>query len=183
MKSMTVFLSNKTYLPYFSRLNRSSQSIDRIEFHLTRVSDQLSVHSYRKVDDLQDGTYLFRFRLYESVKDLQLFIRFGNEDIEHVIKGYMYSDGCYCPETNLTQWFDSFDCSESSSQLREDLKFFDKIDMKQVLEKAKIKYFQHTKSYALCHYVIKNNKVNQNFIKQIYSLFLSRIIDLPKMLW
>ncbi|CAF1108853.1 unnamed protein product [Adineta ricciae] len=149
----------QTYDANGQKLNHSTQPLNRIEFHLTRVSDQLSAHSYRKVDDLNDGTYLFRFRLYESVKDLHLYIRFGNEDIEHVIQDYVYSDGCYCPETNLTQWFDSFECSASRSQLRTDMKVFKTIDMKQVLEKATLKYFQHPQTYALCHYVIKNNKI------------------------
>ncbi|CAF0767144.1 unnamed protein product [Rotaria sordida] len=144
------------------KLNYSSQSVDHIIFHLTRVSDQLSVHSYRKIDDLNDGTYLFRYRLYESVENLHLYIRFGNEDIEHIVKGYIYSDGCYCPQKNLTEWFNSLECSSSSlsiSQLREDLKLFNKIDMNKIINKAKEKYFQYPQTYALCHYVIKNNKI------------------------
>jgi hypothetical protein len=134
-----------------------------MEFHLTRASDRLSVHAYRKIDDLNDGTYLFRYRLYESVENLHLYIRFGNEDIQHIVKGHIYSDGCYCPETNVTEWFNSLECSSllSTSQLREDLKFFDKIDMNKVINKAKEKYFQHQQTYALCHYVIKNNKVKR----------------------
>jgi hypothetical protein len=80
-----------------------------------------------------------------------------------VVKGYIYSDGCYCPETNLTQWLDSLECSSSLSisQLREDFKLFKEIDMNKVIRKAKEKYFQHEKTYALCHYVIKNNKVKR----------------------
>jgi hypothetical protein len=156
------------------RLNHSTQSIDRIEFHLTRVSDQLSVHSYRKVDDLNDGTYLFRYRLYESLQDLHLYIRFGSEDIEHVVKGYLYSDGCYCPESNLTQWVDALECPASSpSQLREDLKAFPEINMRAVLEKASVKYFQHPKTYALCHYVIKENKVRERKHQDQQSLFFA----------
>ena len=164
-------LWNEKYFVFF-RLNHSTLPLDRIEFHLTRVSDQLSAHSYRKVDDLNDGTYLFRYRLYESVKDLHLYIRFGNEDIEHVVQGYIYSDGCYCPETNLTQWFESFECSASRSQLRTDMEIFKTIDMKQVLEKATRKYFQHPQTYALCHYVIKNNKVNTRCIWNQHKLLL-----------
>ncbi|CAF2045654.1 unnamed protein product [Rotaria magnacalcarata] len=144
-----------------NKLNYSSEPVDRIEFQLARSSDQYSVYSYRKVDDLHDGTYLFRFRLYESVENLQLFIRFGKEDINYVIKGYIYSDGCYCPQTNITKWFDSLECSStlSTTQLRADLKLFDKIDMNTIIPKAKAKYFQHTQTYALCHYVIKDNKI------------------------
>ncbi|CAF3762581.1 unnamed protein product [Adineta steineri] len=171
------------------KLNYSTQSSDRIEFHLTRVSDQLSVHSYRKVDDLNDGTYLFRYRLYESVKDLRIFIRFGKQDKVHVVNGYIYSDGCYCPETNLTQWLNSLQCSSSSlSQLHEDFKLFKQIDMIKVLNKAKEKYFQHPKTYALCHYVIKNNQIyrkcyGEHIAFQMFSdailLSLSRKVILP----
>ena len=113
------------------------------------------------------------------MKDLHLYIRFGNEDIEHVVQGYIYSDGCYCPETNLTQWFDSFECSTSRSQLRTDMEIFKTIDMKQVLEKATLKYFQHPQTYALCHYVIKNNKVNTKctWNKCKLLLFCDRFIE------
>ena len=128
---------------------------------MTRLSDQLSVHSYRKVDDLHDGSYLFRYRLYDSVENLHLRIQFGNEEIEHTVKGHLYSDGCYCPERNRTRWSEALECPSvgSSAQLRQDFQIFDQIDMKQVIQKAKDKYFQHQQSYALCHYAIKNNKV------------------------
>jgi len=36
--------------------------------------------------------------------------------------------------------------------------------MNKVINKAKEKYFQHGKTYALCHYVIKNNKVKRKNI-------------------
>jgi hypothetical protein len=34
--------------------------------------------------------------------------------------------------------------------------------MNKVIAKAKEKYFQHSQTFALCHYVIKNNKVRKN---------------------
>ena len=164
------------------RLNHSTRATEQIEFHLTRASNRLSVHAYRKVDDLGDGTYLFRYRLYESVENLHIYVRFGNEPIEYTIKGHLYSDGCYCPETNRTEWLNALECSSSSltSQFKQDFKLFDKIDMKQVINKAKEKYFQHQQSYALCHYVIKNNKVtdrvNMNVVILCVSL-LDRFIE------
>jgi hypothetical protein len=33
--------------------------------------------------------------------------------------------------------------------------------MNDVINKAKEKYFRHKESYALCHYVIKDNKVKR----------------------
>ena len=144
-------------------MNYSTESIERIEFHLTRVSDRRSVHSYRKVDDLHDGTYLFRYRLYESVENLHIYIRFGRFDLEHIVKGHLYSDGCYCPETNRTEWFNALECS-SSNFIRDELKKFNEIDMRQVISKAKEKYFQHPNTFALCHYAIKSNRVSQSLI-------------------
>ena len=143
------------------RLNDSTEAVDRIEFHLTRPSDRTSVHAYRKVDDLHDGSYLFRYRLYESVENLHLYIRFGSEEIERTVQGYLYSDGCYCPENNRTRWFEALECPSAgaTAELRHSFQVFDQIDMKQVIQKAKGKYFQHQQSYALCHYVVKNNKV------------------------
>jgi hypothetical protein len=39
--------------------------------------------------------------------------------------------------------------------------------MKKVIDKAKEKYFQHKQTYALCHYVIKNNKVKRKYRKEV----------------
>ena len=117
------------------------------------------------------------------MENLHIYIRFGNEDIEHIVKGYLYSDGCYCPESNRTEWFDALECS--SSHLNEDFKSFEKIDMKEVMSKAKEKYFQHPQTYALCHYVIKNNQVTnkKKGIDQINISCFVFNIGLSKMLW
>lgn len=163
-------------------LNSSTQTVENIEFHLTRASDRYSVHAYRKIDDLQDGTYLFRYRLYESVENLHFYIRFGYENLEHVVQGHLYSDGCYCPESNQTEWLDALECSSSSlpSHLHEDLKLFKQIDMRQVMDQAREKYFQYPQTYALCHYAIKNNKVEpKTHCSDEYFLH----VDLSKMLW
>jgi hypothetical protein len=141
------------------RLNHTSESIDNIDFRLIRLSDRQTIHSYRRIDDLHDGSYLFRYRLYESIENLHISIRFANETIEHTIHGYAYSDGCYCPERNRTQWLESLDCSSMGS-LRTNLRAFNQIDMKHVLNKANEKFFRHKYTYALCHYVIKDNRVS-----------------------
>lgn len=67
----------------------------------------------------------------------------------------------------------------STSQLREDFKKFDKIDMNDVIKKAEEKYFQHTQTFALCHYVIKDNKVKYDEILSVffYCLLLNRFIE------
>lgn len=150
----------QTYDDKGKKLNVSTESIDRIEFHLTRQSDRLSVHSYRKVDDLHDGRYLFRYRLFESVENLHLFIRFGREDIERTIKGYLYSDGCYCPQSNRTKWYEEFECP-SWKPLSKHWKPFEKINMTDVLKKAEEKYFPYRQTFALCHYVIEKNRVRR----------------------
>ena len=139
------------------------------------------------MDDLHDGSYLFRYRLYESVENLHLRIQFGNEEIEHTVKGHLYSDGCYCPESNRTRWSEALECPSvgSSAQLRQDFQIFDQIDMKQVIQKAKDKYFQHQQSYALCHYALKNNKVGagEELSKEQWIALSFWWIDPSKMSW
>jgi len=78
----------------------------------------------------------------------------------------LYSDGCYCPEKNLTQWFDSLECSALplAAHIQTDLKVFEKINMREVMKRAKEKFFEHPRTYALCHYVIKNNQVKNTFV-------------------
>ena len=156
----------QTYDDKGKKLNISTEPIDRIEFHLTRQSDRLSVHSYRKIDDLHDGRYLFRYRLYESVENLHLYIRFGKEDLEHIVKGHLYSDGCICPETNRTHWYETLECPTSVPLLKQ-WEFFEKINMREVVKKAEEKYFQHRQTFALCHYVIQNNHVSFHWMRHV----------------
>ena len=148
----------QTYDSKGRKLNVSTEPVDRIEFHLTRQSDRLSVHSYRKIDDLHDGRYLFRYRLYESVENLHFFIRFGPEDIQHTVKGYLYSDGCECPESNRTRWYQDLECPPWRPVAKQ-WNVFEKINMKEVLKKAEEKFFPYGKSFALCHYAVQRNKV------------------------
>ncbi|CAF1244529.1 unnamed protein product, partial [Didymodactylos carnosus] len=103
----------------------------------------------------------------------------------------VYSDGCYCPETNLTKWYESMDCQTlSTRQLKEDFKVYKMIDMKQVLQLAKEKYFKRSGTYSLCHYVVKQNKIfrqcyGQHVGFKMFSdallLSLSRKVQLPNM--
>ncbi|CAF1512212.1 unnamed protein product, partial [Didymodactylos carnosus] len=96
-------------------LNESSGS-DLFQFELKHVNGK-HVQCYREVQDLYDGTYLFRFRLFESVKDLQLEIKYQQQHIKqspYIIIGHVYPDDCYCPEKNLTKWYESMDCQQDN---------------------------------------------------------------------
>jgi hypothetical protein len=44
--------------------------------------------------------------------------------------------------------------------------------MNKVINKAKEKYFKHQQTYALCHYVIKNNKVKRKTSNMSCTFFL-----------
>lgn len=161
------------------------------EFSLKTDGGNRPVNCYRQVNNFNNGKYLFRFRLFESVKDLQLKIKdrqtqqhiqqspfiIRGSFITHVylyiyigwVLGWLYSDGCYCPETNVSKWFESMECQSAvPQQLRQQLKQFPTIDMKSILQRADQLYFKHRQSYSLCHYVVKKNKV---FIHEFLSIY------------
>lgn len=54
--------------------------------------------------------------------------------------------------------------------------------MRDVLNKAKEKYFQYPGTYALCHYIIKDNKVKKKIVNYILIFFVCSI-DLSKLFW
>jgi len=50
------------------------------------------------------------------------------------------------------------------------------------MKRAKEKFFEHPRTYALCHYVIKNNQVKNTFVFVLHER-RNVWIDLSKMLW
>ncbi len=58
-----------------------------------------------------------------------------------------------------SEWLNNMGCPASYWQIKLDLQLFYKIDMVQVKKEA-VERFNQRGSHALCHYVVKHNKVS-----------------------
>ena len=70
-----------------------------------------------------------------------------------------YHEKCYCPVDNVHEWLDQMSCPASIRQVHSDLSVFQKVDFKHVAEEVIRRFGNNPGSVAVCHYVVKDNKV------------------------
>ena len=124
------------------------------------------VRAYKQVLDLNDGSYLVRFRLYRSYVNLVIGI-VNAETGQHVgespfvIEEPVNAEKCSCPEPDVRKWYSDMGCKETYKQIEIDMqKFGEKIDM-DVMQKIIAKTFNQEYSQSLCNYVLLNNQVRK----------------------
>ncbi|XP_072267902.1 protein O-glucosyltransferase 2 isoform X2 [Pyxicephalus adspersus] len=121
------------------------------EEQYTRVGVQLL--------DRKDGSFLVRYRMYASYKNLQIEVTLNSKhvaDSPYFLEGPVYSEECYCPEPNSNVWLKHMACNESIQQIERDLRHFPTVDPDKIAVEIPER-FGHRQS--LCHYTIKDNKV------------------------
>ncbi|XP_050399295.1 protein O-glucosyltransferase 2 [Patella vulgata] len=119
------------------------------------------VRAWRQVLDRNDGSYIIRFRMYESHSDLSINVLYnGNHigDSPYKLKGMTYHEKCYCPIKSTKNWLKDLKCEENYHQIDEDLSQFNQIDMSQV-SKAAVSRYSNAGQHSLCHYKIINNQI------------------------
>lgn len=83
-----------------------------------------------------------------------------NTYIHYFVKSdRVYPEGCDCPVNDINKWLKVMKCPKSYPQIKRDFKPFKNIDLLR-LEKEVGKRFNQSGARSLCHYVIKDNKVN-----------------------
>lgn len=111
--------------------------------------------------DLHDGSYIVRFRLFETYKDLQISITHDGKHVAHspyLLQGWAYHEKCSCPESDLEQFLKDLNCPANYEQIDSDLAIFKQVDMKTVIPKA-VKKFNQAGMHSICHYVVLKNNV------------------------
>ena len=73
--------------------------------------------------------------------------------------GISYHEKCDCPQPQMSQWLKDMGCPGNYKQIKYDLSLFRSIDMEVVAEEA-VSRFNQKGRHSLCHYVVKDNKVN-----------------------
>ncbi|XP_028175683.1 protein O-glucosyltransferase 2-like [Ostrinia furnacalis] len=142
--------------------------------------------------DRKDGTFLIRYKVYETCQDLSIGIYFKSKHITGSpvkFTGPILADQCDCPVKDINTWLEQYGCPKTYKQIENDLLLHNDVDMKVQIKKIIEKYHK-PESTSFCHYVIKNNKIYRdcygkhvgfNMFSDNILLFLSRKVVLPDM--
>ncbi|KAJ8302975.1 hypothetical protein KUTeg_019371 [Tegillarca granosa] len=134
---------------------------NQFEFSVTQPSGQ-RVRAWAQVFDLHNGSYIARFKLFESYQQLKLTILYNGQNVAdspYYLNGMVYHEKCYCPVPNIDKWFKIMDCPASYDQIDKDLSIFKNVDLDKVAKEA-VSRFSSAGMHSLCHYKIINNKCN-----------------------
>lgn len=148
--------------------------------HLTRI--------WLQVLDRKDGSFLVRYRMYSTYRDIHIHVLLKNEHVanspfvlegsrkhhiptKHVLKGIfihivffvfftgpVYHEACDCPQPSGSVWEAHMSCPDSFPQIDRDLSVFPSVDPDRNAQEIPQRFGQRQ---SLCHYTVKDNKVFQ----------------------
>lgn len=141
--------------------------------------------------DRKDGSFIVRYKLYNTCDDFKIDLRYDNMPINgfpKIFKNRVLHDECNCPQ-NVNVWLKNMGCKEEYDQITSDLNNFKSVKFSQVKGEI-LKRIDHPGSMSICHYVVRSNQVYRNcygeyvgfkvFMDSIL-LSLARKIKLPDM--
>jgi len=138
------------------------------------------VRVWKQVLDRHDGTYIVRFRLYKSYRDLRVDVQHQGQHVAgspYTMPGVVYHDKCDCPEASLPAWLNTMDCPASYPQIKRDLSVFPSINMSESVDEA-VARFNQKGAHSLCHYVVQDNKIyRRTFGEHVgFKMFMDAIL-------
>ncbi|XP_075402673.1 protein O-glucosyltransferase 3 isoform X1 [Tenrec ecaudatus] len=111
--------------------------------------------------DRNDGTFLLRYRMYESANEgLKINVLYGGEHVAlspYILKGPVYHEYCACPEEDAQAWQKVLSCPTKEPQIAKDFSSFPSINLQQMLNEIP-KRFGDERG-AIVHYTILNNHI------------------------
>ncbi|CAJ1071333.1 protein O-glucosyltransferase 2 [Xyrichtys novacula] len=136
------------------------------------------VRIWIQVLDRQDGSFLVRYRMYATYRDLQIHILLKNKHVAQspfILKGSIYHEGCDCPQPIGSVWEAHMHCPQSFPQIDRDLDFFASVDPDRNAQEIPERFGQ---KQSLCHYTVKDNKVYvQTFGEHVgFRIFMDAIL-------
>lgn len=111
--------------------------------------------------DRKDGSFIVRYKLYETCYNLKIEITHKHKHVGNspfVISGDVYADECNCPQENISEWLDKYQCKTTYTQIDEDLKQFPVVNFTEIKPTILSLYNKPT-SHSICNYVVLNNEV------------------------
>ncbi|XP_059961592.1 protein O-glucosyltransferase 3 isoform X1 [Mesoplodon densirostris] len=111
--------------------------------------------------DRNDGTFLMRYRMYETVSEgLKIEVLYGDEHVAqspYILKGPVYHEYCECPEEDPQAWQKTLSCPAKEPQIAKDFASFPSINLQQMLNEVP-KRFGDERG-AIVHYTILSNLI------------------------
>ncbi|XP_028993305.1 protein O-glucosyltransferase 2 [Betta splendens] len=112
-----------------------------------------------QVLDRKDGSFLVRYRMYATYRDLHVHILLRDKHVAkspYILKGHVYHEGCDCPQPSGSEWEAHMHCPQSFPQIDSDLSLFTSVDLDRNAKEIPQRFGQRQ---SLCHYTIVDNKV------------------------
>lgn len=112
-----------------------------------------------QVLDRKDGSYIVRYRMYASYKNLKIEVKFQGQHVAkspYILKGPVYHENCDCPLEDSAAWLREMNCPETFAQIHRDLVHFPTVDPEKIATEIPKRFGQRQ---SLCHYSLKDNKV------------------------
>eukprot|EP00794_Sanderia_malayensis_P018950 gene18950-20856_t len=139
--------------------NKIKKSVGKNPFDIVYTTDTGRARIWRDIQDRNDGSYLVRFRLYQSYQSLEISIKHQGKHVAkspYTIKGPIYSEACNCPEHDEKKWTSVMKCPLNYTQIEKDFERFPVISLKKLRTDGQARL---NKSEAMCHYSVVNNKI------------------------
>lgn len=134
------------------------------KINIYQNSEKISARAHVEILDRQDGSFIVRYRLYDSYENLYISIK--NRLNEHIsqspyfLNGVLNHDNCDCPDTDLEEWFKFMNCNETYPRIDRDIQTFSNAPLDMSLAgKLIINKYNQRYSQSLCNYLILKNKV------------------------
>ncbi|XP_014770860.1 protein O-glucosyltransferase 2 [Octopus bimaculoides] len=170
-----------------------TESVGEKAFHVSLSVKGTHVWYGLNVLDRQDGSYIVRYRLHRSYKDIEIHVKHKGKHVSSspfTLHGTSYHEDCYCPVLNFDKWLKVMECPSTYKQIDDDLKIWQNaINMEKLAPKIVKRFNQHGQ-HSICHYKIINNKLSRKCYGEhtgfsIFSdtpfLSLARKVILPDM--
>ncbi|XP_044752977.1 protein O-glucosyltransferase 2-like [Coccinella septempunctata] len=130
--------------------------------------------------DREDGSLIVRYKLFEKCDNLMISITYSGEHIAESPYKYsqiILSEQCDCPNGNLPEMLNQWDCGFIPKQISQDLMHFNDINWDDIRVKV-IEKFNKPYSISLCHYVIKSNRIYRKCYGQYvgFKMFMDNIL-------
>lgn len=112
-----------------------------------------------QVLDRKDGSYIVRYRMYASYKNLKIEVTVNDKHVAkspYILKGPVYHETCNCPQEDNDTWLKEMNCPQNISQIQNDLAHFLTVDPDRIAEEIPERFGERQ---SLCHYTVKDNKV------------------------
>ncbi|TMS06951.1 KDEL motif-containing protein 1 [Larimichthys crocea] len=139
-----------------------------------------------QVLDRQDGSFLVRYRMYATYRDIHIHVLLKNKHVAKspfILKGPVYHEGCDCPESSGSVWEANMHCPQSFPQIDRDLALYASVDPDRNAQEIPQRFGQRQ---SLCHYTVKDNKVYvQTFGEHVgFRIFMDSILlSLSRKVW